>query len=127
VRYVLVDRDSCDEALCTGSVSSGATLDDREETTLTQTDGGFDYTFTGALDCMNSSTGGVLVVGGFDYSQTATLTVGEKGDDDVASTLAGTIEYTDTVTEAALEAGCTRDPLTVEVSYAVAATRTPAG
>lgn len=125
VRYVLVDRDSCDEALCTGTVSSGATLEDREETPLTQTDGGFDYSFTGALDCMNSTTGGVLAVGGFDYSQTATLTVGEKGDDDVATTLAGTIEYTDTVSAAALEAGCTRDPLTVEVSYAVAAARTP--
>jgi len=127
VRYLLVDRDSCDEALCEGTVSSGATAEAREDTELTQTDGGFDYTFTGALDCMNSTTGAVLFVGGFDYSQTATLTVGETDADDVASTLTGTIDYTDTVTDAALEAGCTRDPLTVEVSYEVAAVRPAAG
>jgi len=127
VRYVLVDRESCDEALCAGTVASGETADAREETALTQTDGGFDYTFTGALDCMNTATGGVLVVDGFDYSQTATLTAGETGEGVVAATLAGEINYTDTVTAAALEAGCTRDPLTVEVTYAVAAVRPAAG
>ena len=125
VRYVLVERDDCADALCAGTVSSGAALDVREETTLTQTDGGFDYDFTGALDCMNATTGSVLAVGGFTYEQAATLTSGETGEGVVASTLAGTITYTDTVTPAALEAGCTRDPLTVEVTYAVAGARTP--
>ena len=123
VRYVLVDRDACDEPLCGGTVASGATADAREETALTQTDGGFDYTFTGSLDCMNTATGGVLVADGFDFEQTATLTAGETGEGVVASTLSGTISYTDTVNQNAIDNGCVRDPLTVEVSYAVAAVR----
>ena len=130
VRYVLVERDSCDEQLCEGTVSSGATLEARQDTTMSQTDGGFGYSFAGSLDCMNAATGGVLVSGGFDYTQTATLTVGETTEADgttTASTLTGTLDYTDTVTPAALENGCTRDPLTVEISYGLAATRTPVG
>ena len=130
VRYVLVDREDCGAALCDGTVSSGATLESREETPLTQTDGGFDYAFTGSLDCMNAATGGVLVVGGFSYEQTATLAVGETTEVDggpVAATLTGTITYTDTITAKAAENGCTRDPVAVDVTYAVAATRTPAG
>jgi hypothetical protein len=130
VRYVLVDRDDCEAALCEGTVSSGATLEDREETSLDQTDGGFDYAFVGNLDCMNAATGGVLVVDGFAFEQAATLTVGETTEADgrqTAATLTGTIDYTDTVTAAAAENGCTRDPMTVSVSYAVAATRTPTG
>ncbi|GAB3606336.1 hypothetical protein GCM10027413_17450 [Conyzicola nivalis] len=130
VRYVLVERDDCGAALCDGTVSSGATLEDREETALTQTDGGFDYGFTGSLDCMNAATGGVLVVDGFAYEQTASLTLGETSEGDgvtTAATLTGTITYSDTVTGAATENGCTRDPLAVEVTYAVAATRAPVG
>lgn len=128
VRYVLIDRDPCDEPLCEGTVSSGAGLDGREETELAQTDGGLDYEFSGTLDCMNATTGGVLAVDGFEFTQTATLAVGESADVDgepTASTLVGTISYTDTVTAAALELGCTRDPATVTVEYAVAATRAP--
>ena len=128
VRYVLIDRDSCKTALCAGTVSSGAALEGREKTELTQTDGGLGYTFSGSLDCMNATTGGVLVVDGFEFAQTATLTVGESADVDgtpTASTLTGTIEYTDTVTAEALEAGCTRDPAAVTVEYAVAAVRAP--
>lgn len=129
VRYVLVDRDDCDDALCDGTVSSGAGLEGREAAPLAQTDGGFGYEFTGGLDCLNATTGVVLAVDGFDFAQTATLTVGEAADvggQPTASTLTGTISYTDTVTEAALDSGCTRDPLTVTVEYAVAAVRAPA-
>lgn len=128
VRYVLIDRDSCETALCGGTVSSGSAVEGREETELTQTDGGLGYEFSGSLDCMNATTGGVLAVDGFDFSQTATLTVGETADVDgtpTASTLTGTIAYTDTVTQAALDAGCTRDPVAVAVEYAVAAVRAP--
>jgi len=130
VRYVLVDREACDDALCPGTVTSGAAADTREKTSLTQTDGGFEYTFTGALDCMNTTTGGVLFVDGFDFEQTAKLTVGAVTDADgkaTASTLTGTIEYSDTVTPAALDAGCTRDPLAVAVGYTVTAERPPVG
>jgi hypothetical protein len=128
VRYVLVERDDCGAALCEGTVSSGATLDDREKTDLDQTDGGFAYEFTGSLDCMNATTGGVLAVDGFEFEQKATLDVGEStGGVPVASTLTGTISYTDAVTESAIENGCTRDPLAVEVTYAVAASRAPVG
>ena len=130
VRYLMVDRDDCDEQVCDGTVSSGATLEGRVQTELAQTDGGFDYTFAGNLDCMNSATGGVLVVGGFAYSQTAKLTVGATTDVDgtpTAATLTGTIDYTDSPTADAIEAGCTRDPLTVDVEYTVTATRPPVG
>jgi hypothetical protein len=130
VRYLSVDRDECDDQLCDGTVSSGATLDDRVQTPLAQTDGGFGYSFAGNLDCMNTATGGVLVVDGFAYSQTAKLVVGATTDVDgepTAATLTGTIDYTDTPTAAAVDAGCTRDPLTVDVEYTVTATRPPVG
>ena len=129
VRYVAIDREDCDEAVCPGTVLSGATLEGRTETKLEQTDGGLEYSFDGTLDCMNATTGGVLSVGAFEFSQTATLTVGESAEVDgvdTASTLAGTLTYTDTLTDSGIDAGCLRDPRTVTVEYSVAAVRAPA-
>jgi hypothetical protein len=128
VRYVSVDRDPCDTSLCTGSVASGETTEDRESTALTQTDGGFEYTFTGSLDCMDTSTGGVLAVGAFGYTQLATLSVASSsgsGADASASSLTGTLEYTDTLTAKAAANGCVRSPVTVTVSYSLSAVRAP--
>lgn len=129
VRYVLIERDDCGDALCAGTVSTGTTPDARESTPLTQTDGGLEYALAGILDCMNAATGGVLATGGFDYEQTATLSVGEQADVDgvdTASTLAGTLRYSDTLTERGLENGCVRSPSTVTVEYSLSAVRAPA-
>lgn len=124
VRYISVDREECETALCPGTVSSGSAVESREETELTQTDGGFEYEFTGSLDCMNATTGGVLVVDGFEYTQKAVITA-VAPDGAAATTLTGTLSYSDTVTDKAVANGCTRDPATVTVEYTLAAVRAP--
>jgi hypothetical protein len=126
VRYMALVRESCGEPLCAGTVSSGTTLEGRETAAFTQVNGGLEYTMTGAIDCMNAATGGVLAVDAFEYSQKATLTIGEYATVDgvdTATTLTGTILYSDTVTAAAVSVGCARAPATVTVEYAVTATR----
>ncbi|GAB2447249.1 hypothetical protein HD599_001577 [Conyzicola lurida] len=124
VRYVSVVRDDCETALCPGTVSSGAAMEAREQTDLIQTDGGFGYEFVGTLDCMNTATGGVLVVDGFEYEQTTTFTA-VAPDGGTATTLTGELVYTDTVTPDAVSKGCTRDPSTITVEYSLAAVRAP--
>lgn len=126
VRLVLVERDSCKTALCPGTVSSGATAEARQKTALVQTDGGFGYTYSGTLNCLNVTTGGVLAVDGFDYTQKIALTVGESADvagAKSATSLTGTLSYTSTLTDKAAAAGCTRDPAVVTVDYSVTAVR----
>lgn len=128
VRYLQVDRDDCGSALCPGSISSGATLDSRETAELAQVDGGFGYALDGSVDCMNAATGTVLVVDGFDYRQVAEFTVGDRNDVagvDTASTLTGTLTYTDTLTPAAVDRGCLRDPSVITVEYTLDAVRAP--
>jgi hypothetical protein len=127
-RFLLVERDDCAAALCPGTVSSGPTVDKREKTDLTQTDGGFGYRFEGTLDCLNGTTGAVVSVGGFAFTQKVSLTVKDtsgSGGGAKATSLAGTAGYTDTVTEDAHDDGCVRVPDTVTVRYAVTALRAP--
>jgi hypothetical protein len=123
-RAVMLERDSCADALCPGTVTSGATVAARESTPFTQTDGGLTYVFRGSLDCMNTVTGGVLVVDAFDYSQQVVLTTGDVVDN-AASSIAGTISYTDTLNQNAIDRGCIRDPSTVNVEYTVTGVRAP--
>jgi hypothetical protein len=129
VRYVLIERDDCDSAVCPGTVSSGATPDARESTELTQIDGGLEYDLTGTLDCLNTATGSVLAVDAFEFRQSATLTVATRAEVsgvDTASTLTGTLSYTDTLTDDAAADGCARTPSTVAVEYTLSAVRAPA-
>ena len=129
VRYVLIEREDCESALCPGTVSSGPTPDARESTALDQTDGGLEYTLTGALDCLNTATGSVLAVDAFDYRQTATLAVDARAEAsgvDTASALSGTLSYTDTLTDDGASNGCVRSPGTVTVEYELSAVRAPA-
>lgn len=129
VRYLLIERDDCGSALCPGTVSSGATPDARESTELAQTDGGLEYFLSGTLDCLNTATGSVLAVAAFDYRQTAALTVDARSEDsgtDTATSMTGTLSYTDTLTESGSEDGCTRAPGTVTVEYTLSAVRAPA-
>jgi hypothetical protein len=129
VRYVLIEREDCGSAVCPGTVSSGATPDARESTGLVQTDGGLEYALTGTLDCMNAATGSVLAMDAFDYEQTAVLTVDARAEVsgvDTATTLSGTLLYTDTLTENGSSDGCARTPATVTVEYTLSAVRAPA-
>ena len=129
VRYLLIEREDCGSAVCAGTVSSGATPDARESTDLVQTDGGLEYALAGTLDCINTATGTVLAVEAFDYEQTAALTVDARAEVsgvDTATTLSGTLRYTDTLTQNGSSDGCVRTPATVTVEYTLSAVRAPA-
>jgi len=123
VRYVLIEQSTCDSVVCPGTVSSGATLEARETTELTQVDGGLGYTFTGALNCLREDASTVLALDAFTFTQTAALAVVDVDDSGAASSLDGTITYTDSLTADAQRAGCKRDPATVNVVYSVTAVR----
>jgi hypothetical protein len=127
-RYLLVERDDCGEVLCPGSVASGESVDDRPETTLEQTADGFEYGFAGNLDCLDAETGSVVSVGGFSYTQEASLTITESSGEGAAATatrLEGTLLHTDTVTQDGLDDGCARTPLATRVEYSLTAERSP--
>jgi len=129
VRYVLIEREDCGSPVCPGTVSSGSTPDARESTDLVQTDGGLEYALSGTLDCMNTATGSVLAVEAFAYEQTAVLSVDARAEVsgvDTATTLSGTLRYTDTLTENGSSDGCARTPTTVTVEYTLSAVRAPA-
>jgi len=125
-RFLLIEQTDCGALGCPGTVSSGAAIDARDSTEFEQVDGGLGYTFTGALNCLRQDGGAVLAVDAFTFSQTADLAVVETADLDgvlTATLLEGTISYTDTLTTSAMEQGCSRDPATVTVKYAVSARR----
>jgi hypothetical protein len=127
-RHLLVERDECGEVLCPGSVSSGESIDARPETALEQTADGFEYGFTGSLDCLDAETGTVVSVGAFTYSQEASLTITESSGEGAAATatrLEGTLLHTDTVTQDGLDDGCARTPLATRVEYSLSAVRAP--
>ena len=129
VRYLLIEREDCGNATCPGTIASGATPDARESAELTQIDGGLEYALVGTLDCLNSATGAVVAIDAVEYRQDATLTVGTRAEVsgvDTASTLTGTLSYTDTVTADGAADGCARTPETVSVEYTLSAVRAPA-
>jgi hypothetical protein len=126
VRYLSITREDCGDALCEGTVASGSSPESREATGFTQVDGGLEYELTGALDCLNVTTGGVLAVDGFEFSQRATLGVADSVDvagTDTATKLTGVILYSDTLSARAAAVGCERAPATVNVEYSVTAVR----
>jgi hypothetical protein len=127
-RFLLLEVDSCDADACTGTVSSGPTVDAREEGELTPSDRGFGYRIEGTLDCMDAATGGVLAIGGFSFSQEADLAIDEasgNGDESTAVSLVGTLHHTDSITSDGLADGCSRTPTTATVEYALSAVRAP--
>ena len=129
-RLVLLDQTPCDDIVCPGMVSSGSTLDAREQTPLTQIDGGASWRFTGSLDCMRAESESVLVLDAFDYTQEVELLVAESTDVDgvlTATSLSGSIVYTDTLSQEAIARGCVRDPLETTIEYSVTAVRNTEG
>ena len=52
-----------------------------------------------------------------------TVIATDAADESKASTLEGTLVYTDTVTNEALELGCSREPVTTTTEYTLSAVR----
>ena len=125
-RLVLLDQTPCEAVVCPGMVSSGTTGDAREQTPLTQIDGGVTWRFEGSLDCVRAESTSVLVLDAFDYTQEVELRVtGTEEVDGVllATGLEGSISYTDTLNQQAIAQGCVRDPIETAIEYSVTAVR----
>lgn len=115
----------CTGGPCTGGVLSGPTTGVRDQTTFTSSGNVIHYEYSGFLNCLRQDTGAVLVADGYSYTSTIDLTMATtvEGDETTAATLEGTMTYTDTVTTAALEAGCSREPVTAITTYSLTAVR----
>ena len=124
-RYLKFGDVQCPIGPCTGGVLSGATQAVRDNTTFSSAGDVISYEFTGNLNCLRADTGAVLVPNGYTYTATVELTViaTDAANDTKASTLEGTLVYTDTVTNEALEAGCAREPVTTTTEYTLSAVR----
>jgi hypothetical protein len=127
-RYVLFGNVVCTDGPCTGAVLSGPTTDVRATSEFASSANTITFDFSGFLNCVDQESGTVLVANGYSYSSHVVLTVKslDKTDESLATTLEGTLTYTDTVTDEALKAGCTRDPVTATVEYALTAVRASA-
>ena len=126
VRALLFGDVVCDGGPCSGGVLSGPTQGVRDSSTFTSSGNTITYEFTGFLNCIRQDTGGVLVADGYSYTTHVELKAiaTDAEDDSKASTLEGTMTYTDSITATAIEAGCARDPITATTSYDLSAVRT---
>jgi hypothetical protein len=124
-RYVKFGDISCPIGPCTGGVLSGPTQTVRDTTTFTSAGDVITYEFSGFINCLRADTGAVLVPNGYSFTASVELKVvaTDAVDTTKASTLEGTLVYTDTVTNEALEAGCSREPVTTTTEYALSAIR----
>lgn len=118
----------CIDGPCSGTVLSGPTTAVRDTTTFESAGDVIRYEFSGFLNCLRQDTGAVLVTNGYAYTATVELKViaMDAADESRASTLEGTMTYTDELTPEAIEAGCTRDPLSTTTEYALSAVRAAA-
>ena len=115
----------CADGPCTGLVLSGPTQAVREVGNFSSSGDVISYVFTDFLNCLDQATGSVLVPNGYAYTATVSLTVigTDELDTTKATTLDGTLSYTDTVTDEALLAGCSREPVTTTTEYTLTAVR----
>jgi hypothetical protein len=115
----------CADGPCTGGVLSGPTQTVRETTTFSSSGDTIQFVFEGFVNCLRADTKGVLVPNGFAYTETISLAViaTDAADSKKATTLEGTLVYSDRVTNEALEAGCTRDPVSTTTEYSLSAVR----
>jgi len=115
----------CSEGPCTGVVLSGPTQAVRESTTFSSSGDTIHFVFEGFVNCLRADTGAVLVPNGYAYTETVELKViGTDADNgSKASTLDGTLVHVDRVTNEALEAGCTREPVSTTTEYSLSAVR----
>lgn len=124
-RYVKFGDVVCPVGACTGGVLSGPTQAVRDSTTFSSSADTITYEFSGSINCLRQDTGEVLVPNGYTYTAKVELRVASM--DAVlttkAATLEGTLIYTDTVTNEALAAGCSREPVSTTTEYALTAVR----
>jgi hypothetical protein len=123
-RLLKFDEVTCDNGPCTGTVLSGPTQAARDQGTFTSSGDTITYTLRGFVNCLRQDTGAVLVPNGYSYTSTVTLNVDTTVPENEtrAATLTGTMTYTDTLTNEALEAGCSRDPVSTTTEYSLTAT-----
>jgi len=124
-RYVKFGDVVCPVGACTGGVLSGPTQAVRDASTFNSSADTITYDFSGLINCLRQDTGAVLVPNGYSYTAHVVLsmTSTDAVDPTKAATLEGTLTYTDTVTNEALEAGCSREPVTATTTYALTAVR----
>ena len=116
---------TCSDGPCTGGVLSGLTQTVREMTTFSSAGDTIQFVFEGFVNCLRGDTGAVLVPNGYAYTETIELKViaTDAVDEAKATTLDGTLTYTDRVTNEALEAGCSREPVSTTTEYSLSAVR----
>ena len=124
-RYLKFGDVSCPVGPCTGGVLSGPTQTVRDTTTFSSAGDVITYEYTGFINCLRADTRAVLVPNGYSYTAKVELKAiaTDAVDTTKASTLEGTLVYTDTVTNEALAAGCSREPVTTTTQYALSAVR----
>ena len=124
-RYLKFGDVVCPVGACTGGVLSGPTQAVRNNSTFTSSADTIAYEFSGSINCLRQDTGAVLVPNGYTYTALVELTVAtmDAVQTTKAATLDGTLTYTDTVTNEALAAGCSRDPVTTTTEYSLTAVR----
>lgn len=124
-RYLKFGDVVCPVGACTGGVLSGPTQAVRDSTTFSSSANTITYEFSGSINCLRQDTGEVLVPNGYTYTAHVELTVATMDAvlTDKAATLEGTLTYSDTVTNEALAAGCSREPVTATTEYALTAVR----
>ena len=122
-RLLKFDEVACNDGPCTGTVLSGPTQSARETGTFKSSGNTIEYTLRGFVNCLRQDTGAVLVPNGYSYVSTVTLRVDTTvpENESRAATLTGTMTYTDSLTNEALEAGCSRDPVASTTEYALTA------
>ena len=115
----------CSEGPCVGTVLSGPTQAVRATTAFSSSGDTIQFVFEGFVNCLRADTGAVLVPNGYAYTETVVLKViaTDAEDESKATTLDGTLVYSDRVTNEALEAGCTRDPVSTTTEYSLSAVR----
>lgn len=115
----------CTDGPCAGMVLSGPTQAVRAVGSFASEGDVIHYVLTGFLNCIEPATGAVIVPNGYAYTATVTFTV--IGTDEVdttkATTLEGTLIYTDSVTDQGLGAGCFRDPVSTTTEFSLTAVR----
>lgn len=124
-RYLKFGDIVCPVGACTGGVLSGPTQTVRDSSTFSSSANTIVYEFSGTINCLRQDTGAVLVPNGYTYTARVELKVlaTDAVDATKAATLEGTLTYTDTITNEALTAGCSREQVTTTTEYALTAAR----
>jgi hypothetical protein len=124
-RYLKFGDVLCPVGACTGIVLSGVDQTTRDSTEFSSAADVIRYEFSGTLNCLRADTGSVIFANGYRYAASVVLEVSatDEADPMKATALTGTLTYTDTVTNEALQAGCSREPVSTTTEYSLTAVR----